>query len=165
MSRAFVKEPDGEPERAEVPERLQSPHPNYVTPAGLLQLQERVRQLAALCDELIGDGAEEKRLRYAARDLRYYEERLGRALPVDPADQPADEVRFGTTVEVESADDQRRVFTIVGEDEAEAARGRVSWVSPLARALMGGRVGDTVTWVRPAGDLELTIVGIRKPGA
>lgn len=162
MSRAFVREPEGEPLRAEVPERPQSPHPNYVTPAGLLQLQERVRQLGVLCEELIeaGDKADKKALQYAVRDLRYTEERLRRALPVDPARQPENEVQFGATVAVASPDGRHHTFTIVGEDEADVARSNISWVSPLARALMDGRVGDMVTWVRPAGNLELEILRI-----
>ena len=165
MSRAFVKEPDGEPERVEVPERRHSPHPNYVTPTGLLQLRERVRRLAALCDELIasGDKADPKRLQYAARDLDYYGERLRRALPVEPDNLPLDEVRFGSTVTVGLPDGERRVFAIVGEVEADVALGKISWVSPLARALLHGRVGDTVLWQRPAGGIELEILELSSP--
>jgi transcription elongation factor GreB len=167
MSRAFVKEPDGEQVQAEIPERLQSPHPNYVTPSGLRQLQDQVRQLAERRDELLqaGDEADKKQLQYVTRDLRYYEERLRRAALVDTAKQPDDEVQFGATVEVETPDEKRQTFIIVGEDEADATRGKISWVSPLAQALIDGRAGDVVTWKRPAGNIELEIVRIRKaPG-
>ena len=163
MSRAFIKEPDGDQVPEEIPERLQSPHTNYVTSSGLLQLQDRVRQLAGRRDKLLqaGDKADKKQLQYVLRDLRYYEERLRRAVPVDTANQPDDEVQFGATVDVQGPDGRFRVYTIVGEDEADATQGKISWVSPLARALIDGRVGDVVTWKRPAGEIELRIVRVR----
>ena len=76
-------------------------------------------------------------------------------------EQPQDEVLFGATVTTE---DERRTsthFTIVGEDEADVGAGKVSWLSPLAKALIGARVGDSVRWRRPAGDVELKILTIR----
>jgi transcription elongation factor GreB len=163
MSRAFVKEPDGDGVPPDPPERVHSPHPNYVTPEGLRQLHQRVAELLAERAPLAGSGDPDarQRLRLIDRDLRYLDERLRRAIPVAPPDQPAGEVCFGSVVEVETPEGRRMTFAIVGEDEADAPRGRVSWVSPLAAALMEARVGDTVAWRRPTGELELTIVSIR----
>jgi transcription elongation factor GreB len=163
MSRAFVKEPDGDQLLDELPDRVHSPHINYVTPAGLRQLQEQVNGLLARRKPLTGEVSTEnkKQLMYIDRDLRYYEERIRRAVLIDPASQPEDEVHFGAEVDVETPEGRRMTFAIVGEDEADATRGRISWVSPLARALAEARVGDAVVWKRPAGEVDLTIVAIR----
>jgi transcription elongation GreA/GreB family factor len=163
MSRAFVKEPDGDQAIQGLPDRVHSPHPNYVTPAGLRQLQERLDELLSRRKNISGTAAAEnkKQLMLIDRDLRYYEERIRRAVPIEPSDQPQDEVHFGAKVEVETPEGRRMTFAIVGEDEADAAQGKISWVSPLAQALAEARVGDAVTWKRPAGEIELTIVAIR----
>ena len=163
MSRAFVKELD-EPAAERLPEKPQSPHINYVTPTGLAQLKTRVKDLIALRNALIDkdDLGSQQQLKMVERDLHYYTERVNRAILVAPETQPADTVHFGATVEVEDSSGERLNFTIVGEDEADAAEGRISWVSPLAQALLNSRVGDLVTWKRPAGDKELEIVAIRK---
>jgi transcription elongation GreA/GreB family factor len=163
MSRAFVKEPDGDQAIQGLPDRVHSPHPNYVTPAGLRQLQERLDELLSRRKNISGTEAAEnkKQLMLIDRDLRYCEERIRRAVPIEPSDQPQDEVHFGAKVEVETPEGRRMTFAIVGEDEADAAQGKISWVSPLAQALAEARVGDAVTWKRPAGEIELTIVAIR----
>ena len=163
MSRAFVKEPDGDQVVEELPERVHSPHVNYVTPAGLRQLQGRVGDLRARRERLAGaaDAGDKKRLLSIDRDLRYYEERIRRAVLIDPADQPKDEVRFGAVVDVETPEGRRMTFAVVGEDEADAAQGKINWFSPLALALAEARVGDAVVWKRPAGEVELTVVAIR----
>jgi transcription elongation factor GreB len=162
MSRAFVKEFD-EPADDHLPERPQSPHINYVTPNGLAQLQKRLRELNALRNDLIDkeDLGSQQQLKHVERDLHYYTERVGRAVLVEPDTQSDDKVHFGAAVEVEDASGERLNFTIVGEDEADAAQGKISWVSPLARALLNSQVGDIVTWRRPAGDKELEIIAIR----
>lgn len=72
-------------------------------------------------------------------------------------------MRFGATVKVEEADGRIETFSIVGDDEADVAAGRISWASPLARSLLGARVGDTVKWRRPAGETEVEIVAIDYP--
>lgn len=163
MSRAFVKETDGD-QIDELPERPQSPHPNYVTPSGLAALQAQLHELQEQRRRLMEDPDEllnKETLKLVERDLRYVQERVDRAILIDPASQPRDQVAFGATVKTIDENDQERDFVIVGEDEADAAAGKISWVSPLARTLMGASVGDTVTWKRPAGDLELEIVSIR----
>ncbi len=166
MSRAFVTENDSDAAAETLPELPQSEHPNYVTPRGLRLLEqrraaaeERQRHLAALPE----DPATQLALANTERELRYLEARIERAILVDPTQSPADEVAFGAEVEVIDPRGERRHFTIVGEDEAEAERGLVSWVSPLARALIGAGVGDVVTWRRPAGEVELEIGAIRYP--
>jgi len=164
MSRGFVKEDDLEHAGTDLPERLLSPHPNYVTPNGLRQLQQ---QASALEQERLPivqrkeDPVAQQRLAMIDRDLRYLHARLESAILVDPATQAADTVLFGATVDVEDENGNRHSFMIVGEDEADIATHRVSWVSPLAKALIGQKVGDSVTWHRPVGDLELDIMAIR----
>lgn len=160
MSRAFVKE-DG-PDTAPLPDLPLSPHPNYVTRRGLADLQARLRarqgDLAALkarADRL--DLLPEKS---AERDIRYLEARLRSAIPIDPADQPPGEVAFGATVTVVDEDGAETVYKITGEDEADAAFGRIAPQSPLARALLGAQVGDIVAWKRRSGTVALEVAGI-----
>lgn len=164
MSRAFVKEADGDAVAEDLPERPVSPHPNYVTPAGLGFLRERVRSLQILRSQLADseDMADKQRLKSVERDLRYFDERASTAVLIEPEAQEGSHVHFGSTVEVLDGEGETQRFAIVGEDEADAAAGKISWVSPLARALLDAQVDDTVTWRRPAGDKELTVVSIRK---
>lgn len=164
MSRAFVKELDGNEADTGLLERPQSPHTNYVTPRGLESLQEHVRELSAMRDVLAGrdDLGSQQQIKHVERNLHYYAERIKRAVVVRPDTQPEDRIHFGAAVEVEDVEHRRQKFIIVGEDEADAASGKISWVSPLARALLNARVGDWVTWKRPAGDKELEIVSISK---
>lgn len=166
MSRAFVKETDGD-EADSLPERPQSPHTNYVTAEGLSRLQQAVRELMERKAGLAGDTgmSAQQQLKQVERDLRYFEERVERAVLVEPATQPDDRVHFGATVELLDGQGQKLRFTIVGEDEADAAVGKVSWVSPLASALMDAQVGDVVTWKRPVGDKELEVLAIYKDGS
>ncbi|HKU69785.1 MAG TPA: GreA/GreB family elongation factor, partial [Burkholderiales bacterium] len=82
---------------------------------------------------------------------------------VDPAGQPRDEVHFGATVRMVDEGGKEHRFTIVGDDEADVSAGRISWASPLAKAMIGAKVGDTVKWLRPAGDTEVEIVAISYP--
>jgi transcription elongation GreA/GreB family factor len=141
VSRAFVRETDdaGEP----LPELAISPHPNFVTPEGLRLVEARI---AALATELAAArGADDKALLARVnRDLRYWTQRRATARVVQPAAEP-DVVRFGVSVRLRYVDDGAEArFNIVGEDEANPARGFVSFVSPLAKALLGKRVGDEV---------------------
>jgi transcription elongation GreA/GreB family factor len=159
MSRAFVKENDLEHAGTDLPERPQSEHPNYVTPVGLAQLQDEAQQLEQERLALLP----RKDMAMLDRDLRYVQGRLERAIPVDPAVQDRDSVLFGATVQLEDENGASHEYAIVGEDEADISRNKVSWVSPLARALIGAKIGDTVKWRRPAGDLELEITAIRYP--
>ncbi|HWQ40279.1 MAG TPA: GreA/GreB family elongation factor [Burkholderiales bacterium] len=165
MSRAFIKEDSEDLASTELPERPLGNEPNYVTPEGLAMLRAKVEQLAAEHARLKQAAADfdKPRLAELERDLRYYQARVDSAIVVDVANEPADEVHFGATVRTEDEDGKVHSFTIVGEDEADAARGKVSWRSPLAKALIGARVGDTVTWNRPAGATTLEVLEIRYP--
>jgi len=164
MSRAFVKEADGDNVLEDLPERPVSPHANLVTPAGLRFLREQVRDLLSLRNTLLNsdDMADKQRLKSVERDLRYFDERASTAILVDPEAQEGKHVHFGSTVEVLDEGDSPLRFSIVGEDEADVTAGKISWVSPLARALLDAQVDDVVTWRRPAGDKELTVISIRK---
>lgn len=163
MSRAFVKELDEQDDK-NAPVRPQSPHINYVTPRGMRLLQEKVSGLVAALEKLKGkeDLASQQSSRELEREMAYYSERVKRAVLIDPEQQALDRVHFGAAVEAEDNDGERLRFVIVGEDEADVAEGRISWVSPLASALMNARVGDVVTWRRPAGDKELEVLEIRR---
>ncbi len=163
MSRAFVKELDEQDDRMGLV-RPQSPHVNYVTTRGLELLQERVRALSVARQGLAGkdDIASQQTISELDRDLAYFNERIKRAVLVEPERQPLDKVHFGAAVEVEDDAGERLQFMIVGEDEADPDTGRISWVSPLAKALLNTQVGDVVTWRRPAGDKELEVLAIRR---
>lgn len=164
MSRAFVREPDGDQVVDDLPELPQEPVPNYVTPEGLAELEAWRDRLKAERDELVSRGedmVDKSKLAHVKRDLRYVDGRIGHAVEVNPADQPRDSVAFGATVDVRGEDGKKHTWRIVGENQSDVESGMVSWVSPLARALKGAAVGETVTWRRPAGDLELEILAIR----
>jgi transcription elongation factor GreB len=163
MSRAFVKESDEQSAADGMPERPVSGHPNYVTPRGLEQLHTRMQELQREHARLVAQDdplARQKKLEIE-RDLRYYNAQIERTIMVNPATQPRDEVRFGATVEIRGENGARHTFHIVGDDEADIACGHISWAAPLATALIGAKVGDRVTWQRPAGPLEVEILAIR----
>lgn len=163
MSRAFVKEVDDNLPSDELPERPQSPHPNYVTPKGLEQLHARVHALQAERDELaaLDDPMARTRLLEVKRDLRYFQTRIERAILVDPVEQPKDEVHFGAHVDIEDSTGTRLEYHIVGEDEADVHAGSISWASPLGKALIGLKVGDTFVWNRGGKPQDVEVVGIR----
>lgn len=159
MSRAFVKEGTGELEP--LPDLPISPHPNYVTARGLADLKAR---LLARQGDLAALKARAERLdrlpeAAAERDIRYLEARLRSAILVEAASRHSSEVAFGCRVVVQ-IDGVEQAFEIVGEDEADAAQGRIAPHAPLARALIGAEVGDLVIWRRPSGAVELEIVRI-----
>jgi transcription elongation GreA/GreB family factor len=162
MSRAFVKEADDELSADELPERPLNDHPNYVTPHGLDLLHARLKELQAQRDRLKADDEPlaRQKLLETKRDIRYYRAQIERAEIVNSAGQPRDEVHFGATVTILDEADKRQVFHIVGDDEADIAANRISWASPLAKAMMGAKVGDVVKWQRPAGASEVEIVAI-----
>lgn len=165
MSRAFVKESDDDLAAGELPERPLPAHANYVTPKGLELLQARARELAERHEELKpqaeDDSEARQKVREIDRDLRYFRAQLERADVVDTAGQPREEVHFGAVVKIEDDEGKEHEFAIVGDDEADVAAGKISWASPLARAMIGSKVGDTVVWRRPAGEAEVHIVDVR----
>jgi transcription elongation GreA/GreB family factor len=152
MSRAFVKETDDAFD--ELPDRPVSPHPNFVTPEGLAATDATLARLQKdhAAAQASGDRAA---LATLARDLRYWTARRASAQVVAAPSNP-DMVQFGSTVTILRDDGRRQTFRIVGEDEADPARGTISYVSPVARALMGKAVGD----VGRAGHSDAEIVAI-----
>lgn len=143
MSRAFTKEDDDTEAIAMVGERPVSPHRNLVTAQGLKQIEA---EMSRLRDELTHAEKAAERVAVAThlRDLRYWTARRETAELSEP-EAGSEVVRFGMTVTLEGEDGKRRTWRIVGEDEADAAKGSVSHVSPMAQALFGRRVGDVVT--------------------
>lgn len=163
MSRAFVKESDDQ--TTELPERPQSPYPNMVTPQGLALLRRQEAELEAQKKEITAeeDLLDKEQLLVVERDLRYVQDRIAKAVVVDLAAQPRDQVDFGAIVDTVDENDAKQHFQIVGEDEADPSAGKISWVSPFALALKDARVGDIVIWKRPIGDLELEVAAISYP--
>ena len=140
MSRAFTREDDNENAISDIGERPVSPHRNLVTEKGLVQIED---EIAALRQDLAKAEAASDRQRIAtvSRDLRYWVARRESAeLSIPGADSSV--VRFGMTVTIEDEGGKRKNWKIVGEDEADAAKGSVSHVSPMAQALFGKAVGD-----------------------
>jgi transcription elongation factor GreB len=155
--------------------------PAYMTPAGHAAIQaelhalwhgERPKVVAIVSwAAALGDRSEnadyqygKRRLREIDRRVRFLRKRLDRAEVVDPARQPRrDQVFFGATVTYARADDSETTITIVGQEEADANRGLVSWVSPIARALLGKRVGDLARLRKPGGDEEIELTAIAYP--
>ena len=167
MSRAFVNEERFEQAGGEeLLDRPISPFANYVTPTGTLALQDMeaslVAELATL-KQSADDAFSKDKVAEIERDLRYARARLDTAILVDPAVQNHQTVLFGASVSVQDDESQTHCFHIVGEDEADASIHKVSYVSPLAKALIGHKVGDSVTWPRPAGNITLEILDIQYP--
>ncbi len=159
MSVAFTKDEDHESAAANLPDRPISPHPNLVTPEGLAQLEAAFAEAKAAWTAAQAAGTvneDRTAMARATRDLRYYTARLASAQRIDPVASP-DRVVFGCTVTIERADGRVQTFRIVGEDEADPAAGSVSYVSPLARAVMGKVADDEVT----LDSADIAIVSIR----
>ena len=162
MSRAFVKESDEDLASAELPERPLSAAPNYVTARGFKALRTRLKELHAERTRLTAaaDSMATQRLLEVKRDIRYFSAQIDRAQLVDAHGQPRDQAHFGSHVTIRDEHGKDHVFHLVGDDEADVAAGRISWASPLAKAMLGARVSDTVKWQRPAGAAEVEIVAI-----
>jgi transcription elongation factor GreB len=162
MSKAFTKETEAEDAELDSPDPLPKGHKNYVTPNGMRLLRDefdklrRVERRSENGDYIYG----KKRLREIDRRMRFLMKRMESAEIVDPARQKnLDRVFFGATVTYVDADggldDTESTLRIVGIDEADAARGEVSWVSPIARALMKAREGDVVALTTPKRERKL----------
>ena len=159
MSRAFVKENDLEHAGIDIPERPLSPHPNYVTLQGYQELQANIRNIEQELKNLKiteDNTLLEKKYRLE-RDLRYFLNRIKAAIKVDPKTQDKDKVLFSATVHLTDENDMKMMFKIVGEDEADTSKNKISYVSPLAKALIGSKVGDEILWERPVGNIYLIV--------
>jgi transcription elongation GreA/GreB family factor len=145
MSVAFVREESAEAAQGvSLPPRAISAHPNLVTQSGLRALEQALAdsQQALKAAQIIEDANERRRaLELAARDARYFVERVASAVPQP---EPADTVVavFGSLVTILRDDGRRQTFRIVGEDEADPRGGSIAYVSPLARRLIGKRIGE-----------------------
>jgi transcription elongation factor GreB len=180
MSRAFVAESDSQVQDEEAPE-IKIPLPpgsaNYMTPGGAQALRAELAslrgqqrpQVAGAVTRLGASGAfsdrdelavQRRRLREIDRRIEYLSRMLARLEVIDPASQAGERVLFGARVTVQAEDGSRRVYRIVGVDEANPAAGEVSWIAPLARALLGRSPGDSVLLRLPEGEQKLRILGV-----
>ena len=158
MSVAFTREEDHEAQAANLPDRPISPHPNLVTPEGLAQLEAALAEARAAYAQAQADGgisADRTAMARATRDLRYYATRRASAQLMDKPERPQT-AAFGCALTIERDDGRRQTFRIVGEDEADPASGSISYVAPLARALLGKAVGDVVE----AAGAEIELIAI-----
>jgi transcription elongation GreA/GreB family factor len=159
MSVAFTREEDHESQAADLPDRPISPHPNLVTARGLAAIEAELAaaRAAYAAAQAQGDvSADRTAMARATRDLRYWSARRASAQLTEPAGDP-DTVKFGRTVEFEREDGRRQAYRIVGEDEADPAHGSVSYVSPLAQALLNKAVGETAL----LNGAEVEVVAVR----
>ena len=153
---------------------------NYITPAGARRLQEEVAELWKGRRKVVQDVADaaaqgdrsenaeyiygKKKLREIDRRIHFLTKRLDAATVIDPSQRPEGEherVFFGATVDIEDEDGKKATYQIVGQDEIDLTRGRISYKSPLARALLKRKVDETILFHKPSGEVELTIVSIR----
>ena len=153
----------------------------YITPEGLAQIRAQYEELFGVerpkvvetvsWAASLGDRSENADYIYGKRRLREIDRKLAHlarimkdAKVVDPAKQQArEQVRFGATVELADGDDNRRLLTIVGDDETDASAGKIGWSAPISRALIGARVGDERIVRLPAGEKSYEVVSIRYP--
>ncbi|WIM05745.1 MAG: transcription elongation factor GreB [Candidatus Nitricoxidivorans perseverans] len=179
MNKAFIRESDPDEEDREEAVALPPGTRNYMTAAGHRHMKEELARLVKVeRPNLVqvvswaagnGDRSEngdyiygKKRLREIDRRIRFLMKRLDGAVVVEPAEREnTGQVFFGATVTIADTDGREAVYQIVGIDEADAGQGRISWVSPLARALLKAREGDVVQFRSPAGPCEMEIVEVR----
>jgi len=152
VSRAFVRESDQDP--GTLPERPVSAHPNFVTPRGLAAIEARVQELTAQRQAARASGDPEARARIE-RDLRYWSARRASARLIEPG-AACDRVRFGMHVTLRPASGATYAFRLVGEDEADAAQGLLSWAAPLAQSLLGKQLGESVAF--QGGEAEIVSI-------
>jgi transcription elongation factor GreB len=176
MSKAFVRESDED----ESPRAEPAPPPakNYISPAGYARLKAELKRLVeAERPEVVktvawaaalGDRSEnadylygKKKLREIDRRVRFLIKRLEAAQIVESAGRDTDQIFFGSSIRVRNRKGEERTLTILGVDEVDPAKGRVSWISPIAKALLKAREGDRVTLRTPAGIEELEILEVR----
>ena len=157
MSRAFVKEQDDLPE--DLPERPVSTNPNFVTARGLSLIDAEIDT----CRKLLAQGQHDQNkaaISRASRDLRYWAQRRSTAQLVENAGRP-EAVGFGCRVTIEREDGRTQAFFIVGEDEADPAKGFIAYTAPMARALMGKAEGEFAEV--PGGEVEVVNVAPLQP--
>jgi transcription elongation factor GreB len=164
MSRGFVKEDDQEeipivPQRAFLPEGVT----NFVTPAGMNQLLAEKEMLINEKDNLSSDSENEKRiaLNYINAKLQLLNNRIAEARIINLNEQPQNEIRFGALVTLKTeASNSIQTFQIVGVDEADISKGKISFISPVAKSLINKKIGDTVVLKRAKEDVVVEILDI-----
>ena len=179
MNKAFTRESDNDDdEEPEVAAPLPPGQKNYITPGGYARLKSELDRLVdkerpevvGIVSWAAGNGDRsengdyiygKKRLREIDRRIRFLVRRLDIAEVVDPAGRETDQVFFGATVSIVNQRGEPREVSIVGIDETDTARGYISWISPMARALLRARAGDKVSLVTPAGPDEIEILDVR----
>lgn len=182
MSKAFTREDENPESAAEGEEEVSLPAQasgkNYMTPLGASKLRQELKNLLDVeRPQLVktvswaasnGDRSEngdylygKKKLREIDKRIRFITKRLESLVEVDPAKQKSDRVLFGASVKIEDEDGKVRNYRIVGIDEADVAAGKVSWISPIARALLQNKVGDIVSLKTPKGEEDLEILEIK----
>lgn len=183
MNKAFVKEPDGDEDDEGGLPPIPAGAKNYITPQGYQRIREELLQLIDTeRPEVVkivhwaasnGDRSEngdyiygKRRLREIDRRIRFLTKRLDLAEVVDPSvHHGSDQVFFGATVSYQNSAGIEQTVTIVGIDELDPLKGKISWVSPVARALTKAREGDVVTLLTPAGEDELEILRVTYPSS
>lgn len=178
MSKAFTR--DGDENNTEVDTEVDASIPggkNYITPAGAERLRAELKKLRYEERPEVtktvawaagnGDRSEngdylygKKRLREIDKRMRFLAKRLEAAEVVDPLVINVDYVQFGATVSLRFEDDSEKTYSIVGVDEVDVNRGRISWMSPLARALLKAKAGDYVTFHSPKGEQEVEVLAV-----
>jgi transcription elongation factor GreB len=164
MSRGFVKEDDQEeipmvPPRAHLPEGV----PNYVTQAGMDELLAERQALMNEKENLDNSSENERRIavNHITAKLQLLNNRIAEARIIDLKEQPLDEIRFGATITLKTeGTNEIQIFQIVGVDETDISRGKISFLSPLARVLTNKKAGDKVVLKRPKGDHVIEIINI-----
>jgi transcription elongation factor GreB len=151
--------------------------PNYITPAGLKKIQDELHQLLHIDRPQIvktvswaaanGDRSEnadyiygKRRMREIDRRIYFLQGRLDNIEVVDPSKLSGKKIQFGATVTIEDENGKRSTYQIIGVDEIDTTNGKISWMSPLAKSLLGKSEGDVVTVIRPAGKIEVEIISV-----
>jgi transcription elongation factor GreB len=180
MSKAFTKEETEAPEAELEAPAIPAGGKNYISPAGYARLEAELRELVEVeRPEVVktvawaasnGDRSEngdyiygKRRLREIDRRVRFLIKRLEAAQIVDASGRQTDQVFFGAAVMIKNQSGKKQTVTIVGVDEVDPARGHVSWISPIAKALIKAHAGDTVTLRTPAGEERLEILEVIYP--
>lgn len=178
MSKAFTR--DGDENNTEVDTEVDASVPggkNYITPAGAERLRQELKKLryeerpevTKVVSWAAGNGDRsengdylygKKRLREIDKRMRFLAKRLEAAEVVDPLAIKADYVQFGATVSIRFEDDSEKTYSIVGVDEVDVAKGRISWMSPLARALNKAKEGDIITFNSPKGQQDVEVLKV-----
>ncbi len=168
MSKAFTREDDNAPELPDLPPLTATLAPgskNYITPAGAQRLRDELQRLVEVARPELAQTSDDpdakRQLARLDQRIMQLEESLQSAEIVPAPSGPADVVRFGATVMVREADGTETSYRIVGVDETDMDRNWVSWVSPIARALLNGKRGERIRFKFPSGEETLEIIDIR----